>query len=82
MPSVIYEIDPFADVVIVLKSPCRNFAPWDEAFPLSNNDLAESEKEQPICTTTSEEERAEITLSALNLPMEPYPESKSFRNQD
>ncbi|KAL5411204.1 hypothetical protein PMIN04_010326 [Paraphaeosphaeria minitans] len=59
MPSVTHEIDPFADTIIVLKRPCRNFAPWNEALTLYNTDLAEPEEEQPICTKISEEGRAE-----------------------
>jgi hypothetical protein len=29
MPTVIHEIDPDYDTVIVLEQPCKNFAPWD-----------------------------------------------------
>ncbi|EOA85569.1 uncharacterized protein SETTUDRAFT_152159 [Exserohilum turcica Et28A] len=27
-----HEIDPFADTIIILKNPCKNFAPWDETL--------------------------------------------------
>ncbi|KAF1964135.1 hypothetical protein BU23DRAFT_575924 [Bimuria novae-zelandiae CBS 107.79] len=63
MPSVIYQIDPFADTVIVLKSPCRNFAPWDETPTLSNTDFAELEEEQSIRALSSEDEQAGAALS-------------------
>lgn len=44
----LHEIDPFADTMIILQNPCRNFAPWDETLAPSNTEFAEREEEQPI----------------------------------
>ena len=30
MPSVIHKIDRFADTIIILKNPCKSFAPWED----------------------------------------------------
>jgi hypothetical protein len=63
MPSVVYEIDPLADTIIILKNPCRNFAPWRETVAPSDTEIAEPEEKQPICTQTSEDEWASRKLS-------------------
>jgi hypothetical protein len=63
MPSVIYEVDPFADTIIILKSPCRNFAPWDGTLTPSNTEFVEPEAEQPIHAQPSEDEWAGKKLS-------------------
>ncbi|KAK7178171.1 hypothetical protein PSPO01_15784 [Paraphaeosphaeria sporulosa] len=60
----IHDIDLFADTVIVLKSPCRNFAPWDETLTLSNTEFPgpEEEQQRPY-TQPCEDERAGTRLS-------------------
>lgn len=58
MPSVTYEIDPFADTVIILQSPCRDFAPWDDTLTLSSTVFTEQEEQQPIPAQPSEDKRA------------------------
>lgn len=56
MPSTIHEIDPFADTIIILRSPCENFAPWEETSTLSK-------EKQPIRAQPSENEPVVRKLS-------------------
>jgi hypothetical protein len=56
MPPTVYEIDPFADTVIILKNPCNNFAPWDETLESFNIEIAKPEDEQTIRNEISEDE--------------------------
>lgn len=58
MSSVVYEIDPFADTIIILKNPCRIFAPWGETLAPSDTEIAEPEEKQPMCAQSSEAEWA------------------------
>ncbi|KAH7122733.1 hypothetical protein B0J11DRAFT_532172 [Dendryphion nanum] len=71
MPPVVHEIDPFADTIIILKSPCKNFAPWDDALTLSNTDFVEPEKEQllraqspPVKMLSKKEKKARMRARA------------------
>jgi hypothetical protein len=56
MPSVVYEIDSFADAVIILTNPCRNFATWDETQELLIGDNARWEDKQTIRAHSSEDD--------------------------
>lgn len=44
MSKLVYEIDPCADAVIILKRPCRNFAPWKDTPTPSTTDSNETDK--------------------------------------
>jgi hypothetical protein len=56
MPPTVYEIDPFADTVTILKSPCNNFAPWDESLESFNIEISKLEDEQTTRNEISEYE--------------------------
>jgi hypothetical protein len=56
MPPTVYEIDPFADTVIILNNPCNNFAPWDETLESLNIEIAKLEDKQTIRNEISEDE--------------------------
>jgi hypothetical protein len=56
MPPTVYEIDPFADTVIILRNPCNNFAPWDETLESLNIEIAKLEDKQTIRNEISEDE--------------------------
>jgi hypothetical protein len=56
MPSVVYEIDSFADAVIILTNPCKNFATWDENLGPPNTGIDKVEEEQPIENKSPEDE--------------------------
>lgn len=43
MPSIVHEIDPYPDTVIILRNPCRVFALWDDAAEVSEPTIGESE---------------------------------------
>jgi hypothetical protein len=43
MPPTVHTIHPVADAVILLKNPCRNFAPWKEAAAPSSHETAKVE---------------------------------------
>ncbi|KAF2000571.1 hypothetical protein P154DRAFT_491742 [Amniculicola lignicola CBS 123094] len=55
MPLITYKIDPFADTIIILKNPCRNFAPWDETLAPSNTEFSGPEDKQPECFQPSDD---------------------------
>ncbi|CAI6226879.1 unnamed protein product [Periconia digitata] len=63
MRSTIHEIDLFADTIIILRSPCENFAPWDETPTLSSTDVTEAKEKQLIRAQTSENEQVVRKLS-------------------
>ncbi|XP_014550188.1 hypothetical protein COCVIDRAFT_116168 [Bipolaris victoriae FI3] len=48
MSMVTHEIDPFADTIVILKNPCKNFAPWDETLVSSQIEVPEPEEKQLI----------------------------------
>ncbi|ORY07794.1 hypothetical protein BCR34DRAFT_570415 [Clohesyomyces aquaticus] len=41
MPSVVHEIDPLADTILILKNPCRNFAPWNDDIEPADTEIAD-----------------------------------------
>ncbi|EUC39634.1 hypothetical protein COCMIDRAFT_41874 [Bipolaris oryzae ATCC 44560] len=63
MSLVTHEVDPFADTIIILKNPCKNFASWDETLISSQIEFPEPEEEQPIHAQTLEDDRTGKKLS-------------------
>jgi hypothetical protein len=63
MPSVVYEIDSFADAVIILTNPCKNFATWDENLGPPNTGIDKAEEEQPVQIKSPENEVVDKKLS-------------------
>ncbi|PVH91883.1 hypothetical protein DM02DRAFT_702549, partial [Periconia macrospinosa] len=80
MPSTIHAIDPFADTIIILRSPCKNFAPWDETPTLSNTELTEAKEKQPIRAQPSENERVMENSSVE--PAEPASEPTTSEDDE
>ncbi|EMD86664.1 hypothetical protein COCC4DRAFT_143682 [Bipolaris maydis ATCC 48331] len=63
MSLITHEVDPFADTIIILKNPCKNFAPWDETLVSSQIEFPESEEKHPIHTQTFEDDQTGKKLS-------------------
>lgn len=63
MSLVTHEIDPFADTIIILKNPCKNFALWDETLLSSQIEFPEPEEKQPIHNQMFEDDQAGKKLS-------------------
>ncbi|KAJ6191981.1 hypothetical protein J3E72DRAFT_253957 [Bipolaris maydis] len=73
MSMVTHEIDPFADTIIILKNPCKNFAPWDETLISSQIEVPEPEEkhvelaEPASGPTQSEDDEIHYLVSSRHL---------------
>lgn len=56
MSLPLHKIDPFGDTIIILRNPCRDFAPWEETSVLYYSDPTETDEDQATCTKSSEDE--------------------------
>jgi hypothetical protein len=67
MSPIVYNIDLFADTVIILKNPCNNFALWDETLGPSHTEDTKLEDEHTAQARCSDDKTDTRKLSKKEL---------------